>query len=161
MLVLSLLCFLMPSCFIPVEWISSLGLMDWPTLKWLSTANKQIKELIRQCIKKKKSVQQSVNELYRRWIVVYMLVNVYPHKQVDGDCHEAVFFPPKITDVQYQYMFSQSVYIWVWSGRSYCLYSMSCCIVSYVTSLNNVGYDIVGNYNNIVTLCRRYRKGWC
>lgn len=45
---------------------------------------------------------------------MYMLVNVYPHKQVDGDCHEAVFFPPpKITDVQYQYMFSQSVYIWV------------------------------------------------
>lgn len=44
---------------------------------------------------------------------MYMLVNVYPHKQVDRDCHEAVFFPPKITDVQYQYMFSQSVYIWV------------------------------------------------
>lgn len=25
---------------------------------------------------------------------MYMLVNVYPHKQVDGDCHEAVFSPP-------------------------------------------------------------------
>lgn len=26
---------------------------------------------------------------------MYMLVNVYPHKQVDRDCNEAVFSPPK------------------------------------------------------------------
>lgn len=52
-LVFSLLCFSMPSCFIPVEWIPNLGLIDWSIYKWLATAKKRLKELFRQCIKKK------------------------------------------------------------------------------------------------------------
>lgn len=88
-LVFSLLFFLMPSCFIPVEWIPDLGLMDWPIKNWLNnTAKERIKELIGQCIKKKVCMNCTVSALY-------MLVNDNPCWVCEVDRNAIMLFNSK------------------------------------------------------------------